>query len=567
MGTNRIGLLAAALLVVVPARAGDDACAEYRTALKQAAASERSFWEIFRERQAEAQLTARAPWKEVTRSMGGKGTCVDVEFDHAGFRSLYDTHAAIERDRVSAARELARKHGAASIGPLWADLLATCHSIDAAESVIVANTNDGGETWAATDQEPGIRRHGLQIRMDGLVEALASVPEAVAFAADEGWKEAGKADAKRSITRRVAVLDLLGIVGGPGGVAVAHEALGSKLSSLRIAAVECCLRCSPDARAPLLGVLQDRAAPVRRALLVGIRERGGDRPRWIPVLVDRLPETRGLERSLCLATLVALTGQRLGHDPAAWKAWCDPQRAAIEAGTFQRAEESGKAETAATTPTASFYGVPLAADGIVFVLDGTDAMLVPADYDVQRTRAYMDWWSGGQEWRKTDPRHKEVQDSQFARAVESLDAQTTFAVLVRTDQFDFKVLGDRKPLRGATGDVKKAVRFVESIPPGGYRCEILNLRFALDLAGLPAKGLDFPNASADTILFVGDGSLRGGPYMDPEAAALAFGRWNRFRRIALHTIRVCNAGKGSEEFLKRLAEVGGGTYRWQRKPP
>ena len=72
---------------------------------------------------------------------------------------------------------------------------------------------------------------------------------------------------------------------------------------------------------------------------------------------------------------------------------------------------------------------------------------------------------------------------------------------------------------------------------------------------------------ADTILFVGDGSLRGGPYLDPDAAVLAFARWNRFRRVALHTIRICNAGPSSEHLMRRLAETGGGTYRWQRRPP
>jgi hypothetical protein len=156
---------------------------------------------------------------------------------------------------------------------------------------------------------------------------------------------------------------------------------------------------------------------------------------------------------------------------------------------------------------------------------------------------------------------------EFTGAVERLDATTSFAAVMCTDNADHKALGDDRILRGGPRDAARAAKYLESHAPRGYRSELSNLRTALDLARLPVGATDFRASAADTILMVADGSLRGGPYLDPTAAAAAFARWNRFRRLALHTIRICNAGPDSEELLRRLAEASGGTYRWQKRPP
>jgi hypothetical protein len=553
------GVAGVALALVGVAAAGEDAETAYRAALKGIAKRERAFWEEFPKRQAQAAEVAREPWREMVRSMNGHGTQVDIEIDHSGFRALYEDYVRIERERVAAADAL----GEGSIGLLWSELLVACAAIDAADALVEAIDDPTGDTWASTNQEPGIRRHGLEVRLDGLIAALARLPGAPALVATKGWEEAAKGDRARSVTRRVAVLDLLAAAGAREGAPLADQMTSAKASSLRIAAVECALRLDPAPRAALLPCLRDISPPVRRALLAAVRARGG--PPWIPPLVDRLPETGGLERLECLAALAKLAGRHLGPDPAAWKAWCDAERAAIDAGTFRAGGDDARA-TVALPGTTSFYGVTPLSEGIIFVLEGGESLHVPADYGVQRTKAFFDWIVGNPDWRKEHASHRDVQLREFTAAVGRLGADVGIAVVLATDNGGVKVLGERRLLRGK-GDRARAVRFLETHAPRGYRSELANLRTALGLAGLPVPGHDFPKAGADTILLVADGSLRGGPYLDPDAAALAFARWNRFRRVALHAIRICNGGADSELLLRKLAEAGGGTYQWRRAPP
>jgi hypothetical protein len=163
--------------------------------------------------------------------------------------------------------------------------------------------------------------------------------------------------------------------------------------------------------------------------------------------------------------------------------------------------------------------------------------------------------------------HRDVQIREFSKALDRLGPDVSFGVLLCSGNGSVKVMGDRTLLRGSAHDIEKAKQFLETHTPSGDRSEYANLRTALALAGLPSGAFDLPKPGADTILFVGDGSLRGGPYLDPDAAVLAVARWNRFRRVAIHTIRICNAGSDSERLLRGIAQVTGGTYQWRRAPP
>jgi len=539
-------VLAVALLAGVrtPASAGEDAESQYRAALKAVAKKERVFWDEFGKRQADAGEVARKPWRDMAAAMNGHGTEVDLALDHSGFHALYEDYARIERERVVAATALCATLGEESLDRLWRDLLAACDGIDTAERDVEAINDPTGDTWAATDQGPGVRRHGLQIRLDGLIQALARLRSAPAFLATTGWTEASKGDRRRSITRRVAVLDLLAATKAKDGIPLADQAVSEEWSSVRIAALECALQLDPAPRPALLACLRDPVSPVRRALLDAVRVRAPGSPAWIPALVDRLPEAQGLERSKCVATLATLAGRNLGPAPEVWKAWCETQRAAIEAGTF-RAEDAGSGSSTVVLPsTTSFFGVTPLSEGIIFALEGGYNLLVPADYDVQRTKAFLDWVLGKRQ--KDVLTHREVEIREFSKALDALNEGVGFAVLLCDGNGGVKVMGDRKLLRGGTPDVQKAKRFLETHAPSGDRSELANLKTAFSLAGLPVPGLDFRKSLADTVLFVHDGSLRGGPYLDPEAATLAVARWNRFRRVAIHTIRICNAGSDSE---------------------
>ena len=55
--------------------------------------------------------------------------------------------------------------------------------------------------------------------------------------------------------------------------------------------------------------------------------------------------------------------------------------------------------------------------------------------------------------------------------------------------------------------------------------------------------------------------------MTPETVVAAFKRFNRFRRLVVHTIRICDEGEPSETLMKGIAEASGGTYLWAKRPP
>jgi hypothetical protein len=63
------------------------------------------------------------------------------------------------------------------------------------------------------------------------------------------------------------------------------------------------------------------------------------------------------------------------------------------------------------------------------------------------------------------------------------------------------------------------------------------------------------------------GDPRGDWYMTPEATLDAFRRFNRFRRLVVHAIRISDRKEPAETLMKGLAEASGGTYLWAAKPP
>ena len=103
----------------------------------------------------------------------------------------------------------------------------------------------------------------------------------------------------------------------------------------------------------------------------------------------------------------------------------------------------------------------------------------------------------------------------------------------------------------ASKDVKLANKQLSRLQASGW-CSIM---IALDAAVALAPDVD-------TIFVVHSGELRGGRLLSPELTVQAFKRWNRFRRIVLHAIRIDNQKEPGETLMKGLAEVSGGNYVW-----
>ena len=118
------------------------------------------------------------------------------------------------------------------------------------------------------------------------------------------------------------------------------------------------------------------------------------------------------------------------------------------------------------------------------------------------------------------------------------------------------LFGERGALAPTAANVERAVRFVTVY-------QLADLNYDVHFALLTA----FESLTADTIYLVNRGQLKGCRYLLPEAVVADFGRRNRFRRLVVHAIRICDTGPESQALMKGLAERSGGAYVWARKPP
>jgi hypothetical protein len=223
------------------------------------------------------------------------------------------------------------------------------------------------------DQAPAFRRSALATREAAAIAALAALPDAAGFLVRDGWPGAGAKDGKRSVARRVLVLDALGRVAARAVVFLTSVAQ-SPLVCLRQAAIEAIARCGPRGERWRRAVGPARARAARDAGRVA--RSAPTTGRMLGALVARLTEARGAERRETVEALRALSGQAFGDDPAAWGLARDAE-GGHRRGHVRRATRGSRCprrprRSPATVP---FYGLRLAADGVVFVVDWTLPMV------------------------------------------------------------------------------------------------------------------------------------------------------------------------------------------------
>ncbi|MHC4137876.1 MAG: HEAT repeat domain-containing protein [Planctomycetota bacterium] len=542
------------LLLATAAPAAPDALKLYRKELKRLDQAEERYWEGYFKRRVEADRVRLEPYYDMIRAMneGKKGMNTDLAVDLSRYADLYEDFVKIERGRGHAASEFVRSGHQKAAARIFDALLETTNAIEELEPELWKNRVQGG--WGSFDQRPGIRRHGLAIRRELLVAALARVP---GYLVTRAWAVATRRDAKDSVRRRVAVLDALGASGA--GLEVLVPALRSPLVAIRITALQNTKTLTD--RQPLL---QDPNVLVRRALLASL----GTDPRWIQPVLEHYAGAVAQERVDSVGALGRLTGQRFGDDPERWRAWYVRHRDAIKAGKFDVTKAQLEiVKTREVSHPTKFYGIATASRGIVFVVDGGLPLLLPADYTLQRTKSFWDWVIGNPEWKRDYRRHKDVLEEEFAKALDQLHPDSRFGVITFSDGGKLKRVGERRMLKVTSRDLRAAKRFLAVHAPKGFRSSLANLVSTMEMAGLfPHDDHKIGGAQADTVYLFADGSMRGGRFLYPEAVLAAFDRFNRFRLLVVHTIRFSNGGSHSEQLMEGLAKRTGGTYKRFWKP-
>jgi len=241
----------------------------------------------------------------------------------------------------------------------------------------------------------------------------------------------------------------------------------------------------------------------------------------VSVLITLLAKVKGEVRADIIKFLTTATGQQLGVDAGVWQNWWDQNEK-----TFQFPPEQ-KPTANKSNPTAprvqmggpSYYGLPISAAKIIFVIDTSGSMNGPRIVAAKR---------------------------ELCRAIQELPATVEFNILA----FNGGVYPWQGKLMPAADDSKQsALYFVMAQVLGNRTASYDALEAAMQFDG-------------EAIYFLTDGAPFGGKITNPPDIIRAITRLNQFRRMTINSlgIGVGPPGNAFDTFLSTLADQNYGVY-------
>lgn len=242
----------------------------------------------------------------------------------------------------------------------------------------------------------------------------------------------------------------------------------------------------------------------------------------VPLVIGWLPKLSGALRERSVTWLAAISGEKLGNDPAAWQEWWK-----MNAEKFQWKKDL-VANLDAVEANVSYYGVQARTNRVVFILDTSSSM---------------------QEGNSV--RNKMLDAKQaLIDTLKRLPADVSFNIVIfNTNVGTWK----NAPLMATEANKNAAIEFVQSLAAKGRT----NSYEAL-LTGFRA------DRNVETIFFVSDGAPSAGTIQEPPAILEAVRKINRVQRAAIYTIGVFGGAPEPgifEQFMQRLADENEGKYR------
>jgi hypothetical protein len=240
------------------------------------------------------------------------------------------------------------------------------------------------------------------------------------------------------------------------------------------------------------------------------------RPQTIEAMIGMLARTRGEVRADIVQYLTTMTDQKRGVDADSWLDWWREHKA-----TFQFPDPSKPwVERVSLEGFNSYYGLPLFAKRLVFVLDN----------------------SGSMSGQRLDSAKEEL-----TSAVMGLNDDVRFAIVVFNSAIDVW----HKQLTTATPEAKRnAGQFIAAINAEGSTAsyDALEAAFLFD---------------AEAIYFLSDGEPTNGKYVAPDDIVAAICKTNRPRLLSVYSIGIYAGIPGSEldNFMRNLAEQNFGAYK------
>lgn len=263
----------------------------------------------------------------------------------------------------------------------------------------------------------------------------------------------------------------------------------------------------------------DNQFAVRRSVVQAINK--VELPAAVDALISILQTVKGEVRGDIVQRLAAVTGEKLGLDPPAWAAWWEKNQATFE---FPEGALPPVSRAEALKLTSMYYGMPIYAARLVFVLDTSRSMAGPRIEAAKR---------------------------ELVSAINGLPEGVYFGVLV----FNSEVRPWRRQLELASAENRaKAVTFVQAQGLGRSTASYDALEAAFDF-------------DAESIYFLTDGAPHGGKVTDPVEIVDVISRLNFTRRITVNAIGVgVNVGLPGlanpfDDFLRSLSAHNYGEYR------
>jgi len=238
----------------------------------------------------------------------------------------------------------------------------------------------------------------------------------------------------------------------------------------------------------------------------------------VPVLIERFVAERGRFREDLHAILRVMTGIDLGRDPQRWQTWWEREGEAFEVPSYAQAQAAeaarcGDPEREGGTSSKSFFGVLVPSERVVFVLDISGSMRLPAKGD-ERSRSDFD---------VTRRTRLDIAKEQLSLVLRRLEDEVLFNVIF----FETNVIPFSKKLQKMRKRTRQQVlRFVHEQVSAG------------STALYPALKLAFEDELVDTIYLLSDGAPTEGEITDIAVIRQAVQRWNAHRKVKIHGITV-----------------------------
>ncbi|MBK6942269.1 MAG: HEAT repeat domain-containing protein [Planctomycetes bacterium] len=233
-------------------------------------------------------------------------------------------------------------------------------------------------------------------------------------------------------------------------------------------------------------------------------------------LVRLLEHPRERVRSAAFVALSELTGLEIPPDPKAWGEWWTHYGATFDV----QAKASKSVEPRSSV---KFYGLPVASDRVVFVLDLSGSM---------------------RELDRSGKPRLDTARAAFAAAVEALPPSARFSVVVFGDA---ATAWSKELVPASPAKVEDAIKFLARQQARGKTNLFDGLRVAY--------GFD----DVDTVVVLSDGAPSTGEFQYFQRIRHHVGRMNRTRGIAVSTVALAEKDD-ARAFLRELSEATGGVF-------